>query len=766
MLRKSTNYINLISILIIIYLAFSPLSPNNTQVKDIVEKNFFIDNAYNHVKEMSKKPHYVGSFNHNTVKSYIIKSLQQLGLKVKIQKTTIANQALRFTQVENIIAKIDGSDKTRQPLVLMSHYDSAPYASLGASDAISGVAVILEGIRAFLSSDIKPINDIIIIITDAEELGLLGAKAFVKKHPWANDIGMILNFEARGSSGSSYMLMETNHGNHNILQSYIDANLKFPTSNSLAYSIYKKLPNDTDLTVFREDKDISGINFAFIDNHFNYHTQLDSAENLSLDTLSHQAHYLMPLLKQYSQIDLSTLRSDQDDVYFQVPFGKVVSYPFDWTLSMSIGNLLVFLIIVILGLKNKSLHIKSITSSSLPLFKSLIITALASLGLLKFLFWLHPHYAEIMQGFTYNGYQYIALFALLNIAICYLFYRKNASTHSITNGMVAPLFIWILLNTLFAIYLQGAHLFILISILGTIALLINVLSKSPKLSLNLLLFIPVLLIFPPFIVQLPVALGLNILPFSGLLLILIFSLIVPSIQIPDQIHINKWVFIIPIIGLYIFAETKASFNSQRPLPNSLFYFQDQETQTAYLFSNDLKADNWTQQYLKEKPLNLEQLTIFRSNNWPWASLVSQTANRNIDAAQVEIIKDRTYSDRRIYQLKITPKRKVNRLNLNTNSELDIYKLSINRETLIDSDNTRHFKTKKTIANIFAGTLYDFVIDIEIDPKQVLNLDLIELSGDLLSSKQLNIVARPDEFIPKPFVYTDSIITKQNINTAK
>ena len=763
MLRKSTNYINLISILIIVYLAFIPLNPNNTKIKDVVEKNFFIENAYNHIKEMSKQPHYVGSFDHRIVKSYIIRSLQQLGLEVKVQKTTIANQALRFTQVENIIAKIDGSDKSRQPLVLLSHYDSAPYASLGASDAITGVAVILEGVRAFLSSNIKPVNDIIIVITDAEEIGLLGAKAFVNKHHWANNIGMVLNFEARGSSGNSYMLMETNHGNHNLLQSFIDANLKFPTSNSLAYSIYKKLPNDTDLTIFREDKDISGFNFAFIDNHFNYHTQLDNIENISLDTLSHQAHYLMPLLKQYSQIDLNTLNSDQDDVYFQVPFWKIVSYPFDWTLSISIGNLLVFLLIVMLGLKNKSLQIKTIASSSIPLFKSLTITALASFGLLKFLFWLHPHYAEIIQGFTYNGYYYIALFTLLNIAICFLFYRNNATNHSVSNGMVMPLFIWILLNILFAIYLPGAHIFILISLLGSIALLINVLSKKPQLSLSLLLFIPVILIFSPFILQLPVALGLNILPFSGLLLVLIFSLIVPSIQIPDQIQLNKWVFIIPIIGLYILAETKASFNPQRPLPNSLFYLQDQDTQSAYLFSNDLKADDWNKQYLKEQPLKPEQLKSFRTNNWPWAHLVTQTKNRNIAAAQVEIIKDRTYSDRRIYQLKITPQRKVNRLNLSTNSELNIYKLSINRETLIDTEKARPFKTKQSIAKIFAATLYQFIIDIEIDPKQALNLDLIELSGDLLSSEQFDIAPRPDELIPKPFIYTDSIITKQKIN---
>jgi hypothetical protein len=43
-----------------------------------------------------------------------------------------------------------------------------------------------------------------------EELGLNGAALFVTQHQWAKEMGLVLNFEARGSSGPSYMLMETN----------------------------------------------------------------------------------------------------------------------------------------------------------------------------------------------------------------------------------------------------------------------------------------------------------------------------------------------------------------------------------------------------------------------------------------------------------------------------------------------------------------------------------------------------------------------------
>src|SRR5690606_24910060 len=102
-------------------------------------------------------------------------------------------------------------------LLLLAHYDSNPHSSLGASDDGSGVATILEGVRAFLSQGKVPKNDIIILFSDAEELGLNGADLFVNKHPWAKDVGLALNFEARGSGGPSYMLIETNGGNANLI---------------------------------------------------------------------------------------------------------------------------------------------------------------------------------------------------------------------------------------------------------------------------------------------------------------------------------------------------------------------------------------------------------------------------------------------------------------------------------------------------------------------------------------------------------------------
>jgi len=644
----------------------------------------------------------------------------------------------------------------------MSHYDSAPYSSHGASDAGSGVAVVLEGVRAFLAQNIKPKNDIIVLFTDAEEIGLLGAQAFVTKSHMSANVGAVLNFEARGTAGSSYMLMETNQGNRKLLETFNHSGVLIPNTNSLAYSIYKMLPNDTDLTVFRKEGNIVGYNFVFIDNHFNYHTELDNLKNLSLDSLAHQALYLMPMLNTLSQIDLNTLNSDNDDVYFQIPFWKTVTYAYDWTLVITIINLMLFLVVVGFGLKQNKIKSKSVLTGGLPLIKSLIFSALICFSILKFLYWLHPHYSEIMQGFTYNGYIYIAFFFLLIISVCYFFYRRVLEKHTASELMVMPILLWIIICFIFANSLTGAHFFIIIPLLGTIALAVNLFSSKQQGTMTLLLFVPVILIFTPLVSLLPVALGLMSIPFIGILLTLIVSVFITSIMISKQFQVNKWIFILPLIGIYIFAETQASFNENRPIPNSLYYLQDESTKSAYFFSNDNKMDDWTINFLNKDNLNLKDLTEFRKQHWRLANIVAKTENRNIPIAKIEVLKNREYTDKHTYKLKITPQRIINRMNIITNSEINLLKLAINKETLYEG-NGKVIMKNRHLATIYQKSELDFVIDIELAPGQQLDFNLIEMSPNLLQSLKFDIPPRPKEYIAKPFVYSDSMITKQQVS---
>ena len=480
-------------IIIAIYWSYSALIPNYSSNPDVPETSFSTDRALSHLKAITKKPHYVGAPEHENVRNYIIKTLQGLGLETEIQEEYSFTDWGTLTKPKNILARIKGSDNSKA-LLLLTHYDSNPHSSLGASDAGSGVVTILEGLRAFLSENKAPKNDIIILITDAEELGLNGADIFVNKHRWAKDVGLALNFEARGSGGPSYMLIETNGGNSKLINGFIEANPEYPVANSLAYSIYKMLPNDTDLTRFREDGDIDGFNFAFIDDHYDYHTALDNYERLDRNTLEHQGSYLMPLLHYFSNANLNNLKSDEDSVYFNMPLFKTVSYPFSWILPMLILAILIFMALVFYGIKKRTLDSKQMAVAFLPGIAAVIINGLVGYFGWKLLLVIYPQYAEILHGFTYNGHLYIWAFALFSIAVCMWLYNKVYKPENTASLVVPPLFLWLVICGVIAFKLQGASFFIIPLYFGLISLFVLVRQKHPNIILMALLLFPALMI--------------------------------------------------------------------------------------------------------------------------------------------------------------------------------------------------------------------------------------------------------------------------------
>ncbi|HEX9825533.1 MAG TPA: M28 family peptidase, partial [Flavobacteriaceae bacterium] len=509
-----------------IYWSFSALMPQNFSKIDTAETLFSTERALIHLKEISKEPHYVGSPEHDHVKDYIIKELERLGLETQIQEGYSYNEKWgSITKSKNILTRIKGSENTKA-LMLLSHYDSNPHSSLGASDAGSGVVTILEGLRAYLATKQIPKNDIIILISDAEELGLNGANLFVNQHPWAKDVGLILNFEARGSGGPSYMLIETNGGNHKMIDGFIKANPEFPVANSLAYSIYKMLPNDTDLTPMREEGDIGGFNFAFIDDHFDYHTAMDTYDRLDRNTLEHQGSYVMPLLNYFSNADLGNMKSNLDDIYFNAPLLKTISYPFSWIIPMLVLTVISFLWLLVYGVRKRALNGKDIAKGFIPLVLVLTINGLVGYFGWPILKTIYPQYNEILHGFTYNGHAYIWGFSFLAMAICFLVYHKFHEPKNTGSLLVAPLFLWLVICTAIAFKLKGASFFIVPLIFGLISLLVLIKQKGPSLFLLVFLAGPTLFILSPFVKMFPVGLGLKMIAASTVLITLSFVLLI------------------------------------------------------------------------------------------------------------------------------------------------------------------------------------------------------------------------------------------------
>lgn len=763
-MRKLNGVLSLVCVLIILYISFSTLMPRKGKDAETPLTEFSAARALVPLKEISKAPHYLGSEEHERVREYLVTQLESLGLETEIQEGFVLNTSSRsLDKPKNIVARIKGKNPTKA-LLLLSHYDSALVPSNGASDAGSGVVTILESIRAYQASGKTPDNDIIILFSDGEEIGLDGAKLFVHEHPWATNIGLVLNFEARGSGGPSNMILETNHGNTNLIKGFIAANPEFPVSSSLMYSVYKLLPNSTDSTVFREQGDIDSFFFAFIDDHYDYHTANDTFENLDRNTLQHQGSYLLPLLHYFAATDLSALSAETDNVYVNVPFLKLITYPFSWIIPMLIFGAVLFLLLIFYGVSKQKLKGRTIAKGFGTFLLALILC-----GGIGYLGWilllkLYPQYNEIQHGFTYNGHAYIAFFVLLSVAILFKLYKRYSKKDLVAGLYIAPLSFWILINIVVVIYLRGAAFFIIPLFFGLISLFLLIRYERPNLLLLALLAAPALFILSPLIQFFPVGLGLKTLVISCVFTVFLFGLLLPVFGFYVWKNISALICFILAIVFFITAHVRSDFSEKRQKPNSLLFYKDSDSNKSYWLTYDTFIDDWTKEYLgndPEKASGKNLITSYSKYSRGY-SFIAQAPDKNIPKPSIEKKRDTRLKGNRDVTFTIHPNRRVNQLELYTDTPELLAAISFNGKNLPLQDSTKSIfasKDRKNLIRYYVSDGDSLRVSYRTVSKEPLTFTVQEYSFDLMTHPQFSINKRPENMMPKPFVVTDAVILK-------
>lgn len=764
MKRQNEILYGLPFILIMIIVVFATIYPWSSSHSDEQPNKASVNRAVKHIKTIAEKPHFVGSKNHEKVREYLQAELQKITCDVQRQEGSTLTEWGNLVPVSNILARIKGTENGKA-LLVMAHYDSAPHsASHGAADDGVGLATILEGLRAFKIKNKSHKNDIIVLFTDGEELGLNGAALFVNEHPWAKKVGLAVNFEARGTGGPSYMLLETAGGNQELINCFKEANPTFPIASSLMYSIYKLMPNDTDLTVLRENGNIPGFNFAFIDDHFYYHTAKDQVNQIDRKSIAHQLDYLNAMLDYFSNKKLNKLNSAEDSVYFNIPFG-LISYPFSWNYPILIVSCFLFLFFLFIGLGRRSILIHQIGKGFL-----LFVLLLTTVGGLTFFIWkailnFYPEYNEILQGFTYNGHAYILAFILLALSICFLFYFKIKSNVTFYSYLVTPILIWLLINFFLVTKLPGAAFFIWPVLASIVSLGVYCIFEKNKIILHLALALPSLFIFLPLIYILPIGLGLKLLFASTLLVGLVFGLLLPLFGNWNGKLFLSAVLFFSSFCCFIYAHCNAPFNSVCPKPNSLVYWYDTNTNEAFYATYDIVLDNWTKLKLGEKPknsalLNKNRLFSKYGNSFTFCKKTTPIA---ISAPNVSIMRDSTTQKWRHLKMLITPNRNVNRYDVFAPEQLSLHNLRANGTRKSGEKKSLYAREGKKILSYYVVNNLPLTLEFSIPKEQQPNLEIVESSFDLLSNKQINMPSRAAWMMPKPFVLTDAIIVKMKIN---
>lgn len=313
-----------------------------------------------------------GTVGHERAKTALVEALSRLGLQPEVQRAFVCGRHGSCGFVENIVAKRAGREQSASALALMAHYDSAP-ASPGASDDGMGVAAVLEAARA-LTNDPPLRRPLLVVFTDGEENGLLGAEGFAQLHPLAKTVRTVVNVDARGSHGPSN-LFETSTNNA-WLVALAAKNLERPVSSSLFYEVYRRMPNDTDFTVMKPTA--NGVNFANLAGIDDYHTPLDSLANADLGTLQHHGEQVLAMARALGESTEAEHPPAGDATWFDVLSFFLVRWPASWTLPLAIAALA---LVVGQAIRMRAFGAKGLLSSVATLVGAALATVAAGLAM-------------------------------------------------------------------------------------------------------------------------------------------------------------------------------------------------------------------------------------------------------------------------------------------------------------------------------------------------------------------------------------------------
>ena len=727
-------------------------------VTNVGPSEFSSARARDYLKAIAVKPHPIGSPAHAEVRDYIFAELVRLGLQPQVQTTTVVKasrgSAHRAATVQNIVAKLEGTANTRAVL-LVAHYDAAPY-SLGASDDGAAIASLLETLRA-LKANAPLKNDVIFLATDGEEIGLLGASAFVQQHPWAKDIGVVLNFEARGDHGPSIMF-QTTDGNGWLIDELAES-VSRPVANSLSTDIYKLLPNETDFTVFQQ-AGMKGLNFAYIEGVASYHSSLDNMANLDERSLQHHGMYALALARGFGSSNLNGPISRSDAVYFDL-FGRtLIHYSRTTALVLSTLVALITLGVIVLGLRRGLLTLSGQAWGFLALLLSMIGATL----LVMLVYWTLATFVgsrtSFRQGDTWTNHLYLTGFVLLTVAATAIFYslfRKKVSIDNLATGAL----IWFLLLLIVShIYFPGGSYLLVWPLLSAlIAWILKFTLPAGKLSLTKLCLIstvcavPGIILVSPLIYQTFVAVGISqtslvVVPVTLLLGLLLINFELMASSFRWLLPAASFLAAVCFIGV---ALLQPAFSQQQPKTNEIFYVLNADTGKAVWASSNARPDEWTSQFLSS-----DVTAAPLSDYLPWlnnAVFLQQPAPAATLAAPViKILDDQVQEQTRRIHMRVSSAREAATLFIYSGTEIS--EAAVNGQPLAKRQDAPAWEKGQML--VYSAPPREGVeLILKTKSSEPLIVKVVDRSFQFPELTNVTVKVRPNYIVPAPYSYSDS-----------
>lgn len=617
------------------------------------DQRFSTTRAIEHLRVIAREPHPTGSPENARVRDYLVSQLREMGLEVRVQRELAASDPrggeADAAWIENVVGVLPGANPG-EALLLMSHYDSVPWAP-GAADAGAGVVSVLESVRAASAMDrASRKRDLIVLLSDGEELGLFGARAFFDRDPLAKGIGTVLNFESRGSRGPALMFQT---GPHNADMIRILARGPMPVANSYAQEIYKRMPNDTDFTVSLA-KSHQGMNFAFVDGHFDYHSPTDTVENLSPETLQHLGDQAISATLELLSSASSTERGG--DLHYMNFTAQAFFYYPPW---VDIAGLLLATALILGGLyrakRQQSLSIWTMTratAGSIALLGCAAGVVMSLAGFLRIDFWpgamLRALAAQQTSWFiawcligagtavatlslaSSRGLRWWAAFLLATLALLPALRGGNI----LIPGPILAFLAWVLLRSptggaamvwagrmlglilawILMILMPGAANLMVWPMLGVAAVAVLTTAPSDGESRAARMVLPTVfaatvvvaasVMLGDFARNLDLALGAT-LPIVGVVPLLVLIALSMNAWLERRAYLIGLGMTVAGLCLALTLLLKHPFDARHPQPSGVFVLQDRVSQVDCLASIDVNIDDWQRKAMGDRTKVIE-----------------------------------------------------------------------------------------------------------------------------------------------------------------
>lgn len=635
---------------------------------DSASSEFSAERAGKYMDSIAARPHANGTEEIEAIQHYITRELSKMGLNPEIQSSTM-NNGQQFAYCKNIAAKIIGT-QSRNAVLLVAHYDTVASAP-GAADNSMAVAAVLETARALASS--APLkNSVILLFTDGEEIGSLGAQAFIKEHHWAKEVKFVINLDSGGIGGPAF-LIDTSLENKRIISEY-SGSTPYPLGNEVGQAFQN---SSSDFSFFKASG-YSGL-FLGLVNGAKIHTSLDSIQNTNRRSLQHMGSQTLALTRRFGDINLDQ-PSGGDASYFNL-FGRLMLYyPASWSIPLTVCILILAAIIFYLGRKKNLLTFKGTAAGMAVFLAATAVSVGAAAGFWYLISVLCPAYVSLIGGHVFNEQLFWIAFVSIAVALTSLVYTYISGTGRINKPNLefgAVCAIMPALAAFSVIKPMSAYIFILPMLFSLIAMLywfktktesgqstfsvirMVLLAASAAVTLNLI--IP--LIYAGFMTS----------ETSRDFILLIFIALVMGFMTPHFFAISrlgKWLVTIMasavflVSSIFIIAE---GFDSHHIQPSTAFYIKDIDSGKSYwgggIPGKTSTLDEWSGQFF---PAGIKKSSItgyIKNMPYNYDFYLSEAADVPLNAPTITLVDKHSAGEMQTVKLHINSRRKVSRMEI-------------------------------------------------------------------------------------------------------